>query len=150
MTYLPHNPDSAPMANEFEHHPAILVVDDSKVSRTMVVGLLRNRVPQARFAEASDGSLAVESFLAAPADLVVMDYNMPGINGIEAAKSMLAARPDTRIVLLTANGQAAVQAKADAAGVQFMRKPIKPELADQIAALLRTQPATVQPWGVSV
>ena len=117
--------------------PSILVVDDSKVSRTMVIGLLRNRMPEARFNEAPDGEKAIELFTAAPANFVVMDFNMPGLNGVETAQRLLALRPETPIVLLTANAQAAVQAKADAAGVTFMRKPIKGELADQIVAMVR-------------
>lgn len=117
--------------------PHFLVVDDSKVSRTMAIGYLRNRLPDASFAEAADGESAVAEFSRAPATLVLMDYNMPGIDGVEAARRMLALCADTRIVLLTANAQSAVQAKAEAAGIRFMRKPIKPELADQITALLK-------------
>jgi two-component system chemotaxis response regulator CheY len=121
--------------------PSFLVVDDSKVSRTMVTGLLRLRMPQARFEEAADGAAAVEQFQRQPAQVVVMDFNMPGINGIEAAERILAMAPDTTVILLTANAQSAVQSKADAAGVQFMRKPIKPELADQIVAMATAQAA---------
>lgn len=133
--------------------PSFLVVDDSKVSRTIVVALLRARLPQARFDEAADGAAAVEQFQRQPAQTVIMDFNMPGINGIEAAERILAIAPGTAIVLLTANAQSAVQSKADAAGVQLMRKPIKPELADQIVAIATaqaartvacTQPQTVQ------
>lgn len=119
------------------HTPTFLVVDDSKVSRTMVVGLLRNRMPQARFLEAADGESAVALFGTDPAQVVVMDYNMPGIHGVEAAQRILALAPETAVVLLTANGQSAVQAKADAAGVLFMRKPIKAELADRIVELMK-------------
>lgn len=117
--------------------PSILVVDDSKVSRTMVIGMLRNRMPEADFHEAADGESAVTLHARIPTSFVVMDFNMPGINGVEAAQKILARRPDTRIVLLTANAQAAVQSKADAAGITFMRKPIKADLADQIVAMAR-------------
>lgn len=114
---------------------SFLVVDDSKVSRTMVIGLLRNRLPGAVFHEAGDGESAVAQFERSPAAVVVMDFNMPGINGVEAAQRIQAVSADVRIVLLTANAQGAVQAKAEAAGIRFMKKPIKAELADQIVAL---------------
>jgi CheY-like chemotaxis protein len=117
--------------------PSFLVVDDSKVSRTLVTGLLRNRMPEASFREAGDGETAVAMFEDDPASIVVMDFNMPGIHGVEAAQRMRALRSEVPIVLLTANGQSAVQSKADAAGIHFMRKPIKAELADQIVALAR-------------
>lgn len=114
---------------------SFLVVDDSKVSRTMVIGLLRNRLPAATFHEAGDGESAVAQFERTPTAVVVMDFNMPGINGVEAAQRIRALSSDVRIVLLTANAQGAVQAKAEAAGIRFMKKPIKAELADQIVAL---------------
>jgi len=114
----------------------ILVVDDSKVSRGMAIGLLRNRVPGACFIEAGSGEEAVAQAAGKVLSLVVMDYNMPGINGVDAAQAILAQQPGLKVVLLTANGQSAVQGKADAAGLHFLRKPIKPELADQIAAMV--------------
>lgn len=116
--------------------PRVLVVDDSKVSRTLAVGLLRNRLPQAEFLEAADGQSALALAATAPPDLVVLDFNMPGISGTDAAEALLRAHPATRIVLLTANGQAAVQARAEALGIALLRKPIRPELADRIAAML--------------
>ena len=69
--------------------------------------------------------------------LIVMDFNMPGINGVEAADRILQRQPGVPTVLLTANAQSAVQAKADAIGIQMLKKPIKGELADQIAALVK-------------
>ena len=115
----------------------VLVVDDSKVSRNMVVGLLKNRLPNARFHEAADGEAAVALANTLSLSLIVMDFNMPGINGVEAADRILQQQPGVPTVLLTANAQSAVQAKADAIGIQMLKKPIKGELADQIAALVK-------------
>lgn len=115
----------------------VLVVDDSKVSRNMAIGLLKNRLPQATFHEAANGDDAIALAGRLSLALVVMDYNMPGIHGVEAADRILAQQPGIPIVLLTANAQSAVQAKADAIGIQMMKKPIKGELADQIAALVK-------------
>lgn len=113
----------------------LLIVDDSKVSRSMAIGLLRNRMPDAQFDEAGDGAAALELASRHRHRLALLDYNMPGMVGIDAAIRIRALQPGLPIVLLTANGQAAVQAKADAAGIHLMRKPIKPELADRIVAL---------------
>jgi two-component system, chemotaxis family, chemotaxis protein CheY len=115
----------------------VLVVDDSKVSRNMVIGLLKNRLPQARFHEAANGDDAIALAGQLSLALVVMDFNMPGIHGVEAAERILSQQPGVPTVLLTANAQSAVQAKADAIGIQMMKKPIKGELADQIAALIK-------------
>jgi two-component system, chemotaxis family, chemotaxis protein CheY len=113
----------------------VLVVDDSRVSRNLTVGLLKKRLPGAQFAEAGDGDAAVAAFAAAPAQLVVMDYNMPGITGVEAAARIRALDSGVTVVLLTANSQAAVRERAQAAGLHMLCKPIDGALADRIAAL---------------
>ena len=119
-----------------DSHATILVVDDSKISRNIACGLIRNRAPQARLIEAGDGREALAQALVHEPTLVIMDVNMPGISGIEAAAQIRAARPEALIVLLTANVQAATQAKADAIGVPLFRKPIKGEVIDSILALM--------------
>lgn len=116
----------------------MLVVDDSKVSRSMAIGLLRNRLPGFVFDEAAEGEAALALARQHTYRLVLMDYNMPGMHGVETSQRIRELQPDVGIVLLTANGQAAVQAKAEAAGIHLMRKPIRPELADRIAALATT------------
>jgi len=117
-------------------HATILVVDDSKISRNIACGLIRNRCPAARLVEAGDGPEAIAQARVHAPTLVIMDVNMPGISGIEAAASILSEQPDTRIVLLTANVQAATLARAEALGVALFRKPIKGEVIDAILALL--------------
>jgi two-component system, chemotaxis family, chemotaxis protein CheY len=114
----------------------ILVVDDSKVSRNMAVGLIRLRRPEAEILEAGDGAQAIALAAEHLPDLVIMDVNMPGMTGIEAATFILQERPDATVVLLTANIQAATQAKAEAAGVILYKKPIKGEVIDQILSHL--------------
>lgn len=115
--------------------PTVLVVDDSKVSRRLAMGLLAKRLPEAQFLEAGDGESALALFQQTPAQLVVMDYNMPGIHGVDAALRIRALDPQVTVVLLTANGQAAVRARAEEAGLHMLCKPISGALADQIAAL---------------
>ncbi len=115
--------------------PRFLVVDDSKVSRRLAISLLAKRLPDAEFLEAGDGESAIALFQQTPAQVVVMDYNMPGIHGVEAAERIKALDPQATVVLLTANGQAAVRARAEQAGLHMLCKPISSSLADQIVAL---------------
>lgn len=114
----------------------ILVVDDSKVSRSVVIGLIRNRVPQAEFLEAGDGRAALDLALAQRPTLTVLDINMPEITGLDVAEQLRAQAPGLAIAILTANVQDATRARADALGVPLFRKPAKGEVIDDILKLL--------------
>lgn len=114
----------------------VLVVDDSRISRNIACGLIRNRRPELRLIEAGDGPEAIAQARVHEPALVILDVNMPGITGIEAAAQILGERPETRVALLTANVQAATLAKAEALGIPLMRKPVKGEVIDAILALL--------------
>ena len=59
--------------------------------------------------------------------VIILDYNMPGRNGIELAHELVPAVPPGRIALCTANIQDAVKAKADDLGLGYMRKPLNPK-----------------------
>jgi two-component system chemotaxis response regulator CheY len=117
----------------------ILVVDDSKVMRDMIVACLR---PEASFAftHAASGLEAIERLSLARFDLVVLDLNMPDIGGIEVvefvrAQDRIAALP---VVMVTTRGDDASRTAALAAGAsKFMTKPFTPEaILDEVRGLL--------------
>lgn len=110
----------------------ILVVDDSKVARTVVCGFIRNRVPGVQLLEAGDGKSALALALAERPELTILDINMPDMTGLEVAEQVLAQAPGLRIAILTANVQDATRTKADALGVPMFRKPAKGEVVDEI------------------
>jgi len=107
----------------------ILVVDDSKVMRDMIVACLRAE-PGLGFAHAASGLEAIEKLSLKPFDLVVLDLNMPDIGGIEViefirGQDQLRALP---IVIVTTRGDEQSQARALGAGAnRFMAKPFTPE-----------------------
>ena len=51
--------------------------------------------------QAADGATAVELAASLAPDVVVMDLHLPGMSGVEAARQLLAERPDTRVLVLT-------------------------------------------------
>lgn len=114
----------------------ILVVDDSKVARTVVTGLIRNRRPEASFLEAGDGRSAMAVALAERPDLAILDINMPDMTGLEVAEALRRDAPELRLAILTANVQEATRAKAEALKVPLFRKPAKGEVIDAILGLL--------------
>ncbi len=114
----------------------ILVVDDSKVARTVVTGLIRNRRPEVSFLEAGDGRSALALALAERPDLSILDINMPDMTGLMVAEELRRQAPELRIAILTANVQDATRAKAEALQVPLFRKPAKGEVIDDILKLL--------------
>lgn len=107
----------------------ILVVDDSKVMREMVVACLRG-LPDAHFTQAASGLEAIERLSLSSFDLVILDLNMPDITGIEVlefvrAQDKLRTLP---IVVVTTRGDEESRSAALAAGASsFMTKPFTPE-----------------------
>ena len=77
----------------------ILIVDDHDLLRAGVAGFLAHQWEVV--GQAKNGTEAVEMARLHSPDTVVMDLSMPGLNGIEAAASMIAHNPRIRIILFT-------------------------------------------------
>lgn len=102
----------------------ILIAEDETIIRLD----LREILERAGFevcAEARDGEEAVELALSAEPDLAILDVKMPRVDGIEAARRILAERP-IPIVILTAYGQDELVSRAVEAGVfGYLVKPFR-------------------------
>jgi two-component system chemotaxis response regulator CheY len=99
----------------------ILVADDSMVMRRIVVRTLR----QAGFdcsdvLEAADGRQAYELALAEEPDLVLSDWNMPELTGIEALRAIRAAGSEVLFGFVTSEGSEEMRNEAGAAGAAFL------------------------------
>jgi DNA-binding NarL/FixJ family response regulator len=82
----------------------VMLVDDHDLFRTGLRNLLEEQGVQI-VAEASEGATAVELVRELAPDVVVMDLNMPGMNGIEATREIARVTPLTRVVVLTISDQ---------------------------------------------
>jgi DNA-binding NarL/FixJ family response regulator len=79
----------------------ILVADDHPVFRMGLSALLTSLPDATVVGEAADGEQAVRMAAEHAPDLVVMDLDMPGVNGVEATKRILAKQPNISILMLT-------------------------------------------------
>jgi DNA-binding NarL/FixJ family response regulator len=79
----------------------VLVADDHTVVRQGIVNLLNSSEEVEVVAEASDGAEAMRRALETRPDVAVLDVSMPRLNGIEAARRIHEALPQTRILVLT-------------------------------------------------
>lgn len=79
----------------------ILIVDDSVTMRRITATIVGSRPGWKVCAEAADGLSGIQKFQELKPDLVLLDFGMPGINGIETASWMSAANPTVPIILFT-------------------------------------------------
>jgi DNA-binding NarL/FixJ family response regulator len=79
----------------------ILVVDDHPIVRSGITSVLATQSDLEVVGEAENGSEAITAAARLEPDLVLMDLRMPVLNGVAASAAILAARPATRIVVLT-------------------------------------------------
>ena len=79
----------------------ILLADDHEVVRRGLCALLRTRPEWEVCSEASNGHEAVEQALKLNPDAAIVDIGMPRLNGLEATRQILKARPQIRILILT-------------------------------------------------
>jgi DNA-binding NarL/FixJ family response regulator len=79
----------------------ILVADDHPIVRSGISSILATQPDFEIVGEAANGTDAVDAAARLAPNLVLMDLRMPGLNGVGASTAILAARPSTRIVVLT-------------------------------------------------
>ncbi len=102
----------------------VLVVDDSRVSRLMARQFILSARPSWTVEEAATGEDAIAKAQALNPQLILVDVNMPGMDGLAAAEQLRAICPAATISLVTANVQNATRNRAAELGVGFMEKPI--------------------------
>src|SRR5438067_10351972 len=101
----------------------ILIADDETIIRFDLRGLLEAAGYEVQ--EARDGAEAVQLARTWEPDLALLDVRMPGLDGIEAARRIVASRP-VPIVLLTAYSDGALTNRAVEAGVfAYLVKPFR-------------------------
>ncbi|AYL94748.1 PAS domain-containing hybrid sensor histidine kinase/response regulator [Mucilaginibacter celer] len=118
----------------------ILVVDDNKMNLMIAAKFLKRW--NAQVAEAINGRIAVDMVNANNYDLIIMDLQMPVMDGFEATAVIKVSHPDLPIIALTADAMPETYEKALAAGmVDYLTKPFVPEVLYAKLAKHLKQPA---------
>jgi two-component system, chemotaxis family, chemotaxis protein CheY len=106
---------------------SILLVDDEAHIRKFISLLLRH-LGVTRIFEAANGSAALDLYRKESPDLVMLDVNMPIMDGIETLRGLKAINPDCVVVMLTslANRQT-IDAAASLGAANYIRKDAPPE-----------------------
>jgi signal transduction histidine kinase/CheY-like chemotaxis protein len=129
--------DAAPEAEPELPAVRVLAAEDNKTNQLLLTAMLEPMGVKVRLT--ADGRDAVEAFCAEPFDLVLMDVQMPTMNGVDATRAIRAfeaetGRPPTPILALSANVMRHQIEEYLAAGMNgFIAKPI--EMAALVAAI---------------
>jgi len=95
----------------------ILIIDDSAEIRCMLKSWLESDDKLLVCGEASDGAEGVEKALQLKPDVIVLDFSMPGMNGLETATALQTAMPTVPIIMLTLYADSELAHQALDAGV---------------------------------
>lgn len=105
----------------------VLLVDDHAVVRRGLEDLLTGAGIEV-VGSLDDGSKAQAAVEELQPDIVLMDLSMPGMDGIDATRDVLAARPGTRVIVLTSFAEhARIHAALEAGAVGYLLKDAEPE-----------------------
>jgi DNA-binding NarL/FixJ family response regulator len=106
----------------------VLIVDDHPLVRQGLTGVLAGVFDIEVVDSVADGAQAADAAATGRADVVLMDLQMPGMDGVEATREVLARCPGTRVVVLTSFAeQARVIAALDAGAVGYLLKDTEPD-----------------------
>ncbi|MEF2975654.1 response regulator transcription factor [Subtercola sp. YIM 133946] len=117
----------------------VLLVDDHPLVRAGLATLMANAADLSVVGEAAGGDDAVRLATALRPDVVLMDLSMPGIDGVEATRRLLAVHPTAAVVILTSfNNQARVRDAVRAGAVGYLLKDSEPTvLLDAVRSAAR-------------
>ena len=119
-----------------------LIVDDSKLSRAMINTIIMQYFPDWKILEATNAEEALQ-VIEPSIDVITLDMNMPGMNGIDLSCELRQRYPEASISLITANVQHNIREKADSLGLFFVAKPITEEKV--LSAIENSTPITISP-----
>ena len=114
----------------------VLLVDDQPSVRRGLTMRLQLEPDITVVGEAQDGAGAVRAASELAPDVLVMDYEMPKMDGLEAARALAASGLDSRVVMLSIHDNAAVRRAAAEAGVSAF--VAKHEPSERLLAAIRS------------
>lgn len=114
----------------------VLIVDDSKLARMSVAKVLSTLHPDWKRLEATNAAEALEQTKALSPEVVLVDFNMPGKDGVTLAAELRALDPKISVAVISANRQTEVIKRTEAAGATFLPKPVtESALTDFLASI---------------
>lgn len=102
----------------------VLVVDDSKLARMAMARALSNLRPDWVRVEAANADEAIALVRQEPVQMALLDFNMPGRDGLILAGELRAIDPTMPVAVISANHQEEIVTRAREVGTTFLPKPL--------------------------
>ncbi|MHB8604857.1 MAG: response regulator [Thermoplasmatota archaeon] len=122
--------------------PRVLIVDDEPDILVSLADVLRAELADADVRVASSGPEALELLRDEPADLILTDYRMPKMNGLEFLRRARLVAPSATVIMMTAYPDATIAREAAGAGVVLLvAKPFEFDtFIELVRGALRREP----------
>lgn len=118
----------------------ILIADDSRTVRHSLHGLLERHLDWKVCADAVDGTDAIAKAQQFKPDVVVLDFFMPGMTGVEAARELKRVLPSVPVLIITLEITAQLVEQAKSVGIRgAVQKSDTGEMIRGVEALLRKE-----------
>jgi len=105
----------------------VLIVDDSKLARMVMTSALRRLRPDYAIVEATSADDALKAISGDGADIALVDFNMPGMDGLKLVEKIRQARPDMPTAIVSANLQDEIISRTRELSAAFIGKPLTDE-----------------------
>ena len=108
-------------------HHRVLIVDDSKLARMVMASAFRRLRPEWTLVETSNADEALATVSAGAVDIALIDFNMPGMDGLELVASIRSTHPGMPVAVVSANVQNEIIGRARELNAGFISKPLTDE-----------------------
>ena len=105
----------------------VLIVDDSKLARMVMVSAFRRIRPDWSLTEATNADEALKAVSDGSVNVALIDFNMPGTDGLELISRIRAVHPTMPVAVVSANVQDEIISRARELNAAFIAKPLTDE-----------------------
>ena len=105
----------------------VLIVDDSKLARMVMASAFRRLRPDWELVEATNAAEALEAIATRGVDITLVDFNMPGTDGLELVALVRKTDPKMPVAVVSANVQIEIISRARELSAAFIAKPLTDE-----------------------
>jgi len=106
----------------------LLIVEDDRFIRKLYIEILKG-IDKVSINELDTAENAIDYIKINKPDIVIMDYKLPGMNGLEATKQIVMAHPDTIVLVVSGDDRSTLEEEMlEVGAISFLKKPVRGKL----------------------